>query len=640
MEITFCGLPENDETQLLTYLERLVELGATSVQTYIHWNRIEREPGVFDWSYYDRLVDRIEQYGLKWVPFLIAGPWYVTPEWVRSEPETVSYRCLEHGRDSGILSLHSPNLPEYVRRLLLSCAKRYLDRGVLESILIGISGDYGEAIYPVLGNWPGKYHGHLGYWCAEEPAKNSFRTYLQGRYGSVDRLNEAWRTSFPAFRCIQPVLRAASPSARAWLDQSDWYRQEMLDWARLWLRIAGECFPGVEVYLCTGGDGTPQHGSDLTAQCKLAAACGAGVRITNEGSDYPTNFLLTRLVASAAKHYGCFVGFEPASAVDHRGVAARIYNAGSSGARQLFEYVSNVLDGGKPKEESWQQFLRYREFLSEGLPEVETAVFIPLEDFTLREVGTTGYFRNFAKKLRGYVDFDLVDARMLADGAQERYRFLFVVGAARLDAVTQARIEDWVERGGVLITNVLTLDGDYSDLSWRKLLGITERTERVCAVNSLDLRHSGLTPHLAAKHELLGLEGYTGLAETVLTLAGMRDLPEAAGLWVNRYGKGAVCVASIKVDYDPEESDSYSWFSAGAHFWAAVADALGEAYRLVPAAVPPASLENGTGVYATAFPDRVLYLNCTPEPERRGSILIPAYGLGARSRPQSNARIG
>ncbi|MGE5549875.1 MAG: beta-galactosidase [Bacteroidota bacterium] len=632
MEITFCGVPENDADQLRQYLGRLKELGATSVQTYIYWNKVESAPGVFDWSHYDRIVDLFGAYGLKWVPFLIAGPWYVTPEWVRQEPETIFCRCLEHDRDSKIVSIHSPNMPGHVRRLLKACADRYLDRGVLESVLLGITGDYGEAIYSVLGNWPGKYHGHLGYWCGEEPARAAFRRYLENIYGGIDRLNRCWGTNFGALAEIQPTPRDASPSARAWLDQVAWYRREMTDYARIWLETAKDCFPEVEIYLCTGGDGTPQHGADFSVQCKLAAACGAGIRITNEGSDYSTNFLITRLVAAASKHYGCFFGYEPASFVDYRGVAARIFNAAASGARQLFEYAGNLLDGGRPRPEPWTQFLRHRHLLQDNIPEIEVAVLMPLEDFALREVGTTGYFRSFAKKLRGFVDYDLIDAGMIEDGALQSYRFLFVVGAEHLARETVGILRAWVEQGGVLITNAFVTDWDGSGQAWRELLGFTPDTDRVCAVNRLCLANTALTPRLQAGPELLGLEGYTGLAQTVLPLAEMRDLPAARALWVNRFGRGAVYVSTIKVDFDPEESDSYAWFTAGAHFWAFIRDALAKAHTLVPPAAPPATLEDGSGVYATAFGDRLMCLNFTPEPAVRNGETIPEYGIASFER--------
>jgi len=68
----------------------------------------------------------------------------------------------------------------------------------------------------------------------------------------------------------------------------------------------------------------------------------------------------------------------------------RIYNAAASGARQLFEYVSNFLEGGSPKCEAWDVFLRYRDMLTEEKPEVDVATSCPwtiLPADLLQEIG-------------------------------------------------------------------------------------------------------------------------------------------------------------------------------------------------------------------------------------------------------------
>lgn len=87
----------------------------------------------------------------------------MTPDFVRRDPEIVMLRCLEHGRASAIPSLWSPQMREYVREYLRRFTEHYLPLGVLESINLGITGDYGEAIYSVIGNWPGEYHSHGGF---------------------------------------------------------------------------------------------------------------------------------------------------------------------------------------------------------------------------------------------------------------------------------------------------------------------------------------------------------------------------------------------------------------------------------------------------------------------------------------------
>src|SRR5690606_1693916 len=68
--------------------------------------------------------------------------------------------------------------------------------------LLGITGDFGEAIYPVTGTtWtqvtPGPYHTHAGYWCGDPLAEADFRQAMQDRYGGdLARLNAVWGTDY------------------------------------------------------------------------------------------------------------------------------------------------------------------------------------------------------------------------------------------------------------------------------------------------------------------------------------------------------------------------------------------------------------------------------------------------------------
>lgn len=70
---------------------------------------------------------------------------------------------------------------------LAAFAAHYGPWNVLESVQPGICGDYGEAIFPVLGNWPGDYHTHQGFWCGGEDAAASFRAAHAGEIRQYSR---------------------------------------------------------------------------------------------------------------------------------------------------------------------------------------------------------------------------------------------------------------------------------------------------------------------------------------------------------------------------------------------------------------------------------------------------------------------
>jgi len=293
-------------------------LGVTSIESYVTWESCEGKGlDQWDWSKWDQQVQILQENGLKWVPFLILSPAYSTPGWFRAGPDHVPCRCLEHEIDSKIESLWNPNLPPWIDRFLAKFAERYRETGVIESVLLGIQGDFGEAIYSVSGGgWtfeiPGEYHNHQGFWCGDNYALADFRKYAAEKYQTAERINQVWGTSFAGIgeadfpgrkeklAEFRQRLKAGNPQDRRyWLDFVDWYRESMTRWSDWWMATTRKHFPNTPIYLCTGGNAIAEHGSDFAEQCRVAARHQAGVRITNEGSDFKVNFVITRWVASA-----------------------------------------------------------------------------------------------------------------------------------------------------------------------------------------------------------------------------------------------------------------------------------------------------------------------------------------------------
>lgn len=481
MEITL----GNDATESQALLFK--QLGITSVESYVTWESVEKEKDNWDWSRWDQQVEILKKHGLKWVPFLIVGPAYATPAWFRESEEHVGAVCLEHNIESKIQSIWNPHLRKWIERFLSAFSQRYLKTGVIESVLLGISGDYGEAIFPVWGGgWtfqiPGVYHTHPGYWCGDRYAREAFKKAMRAKYRNINRLNEAWGTSFANFEEVEfpPLIveggireDAPTPSGRfeaknaqdrrRWLDFVEWYRGEMTKWAEWWIATAKRYFPNTEIYLCTGGDAVPPHGSDFSAQCKVAGKHKAGVRITNEGSDYAFNFYLTRWIASAGKFYKAYYGFEPAAGVDEKGIVARIYNVVASGAKQLHEYIPNITSS----EERMKIFRENYQFLERAVPQVEVAVFYPKTSLALR----WGDFPERVMEVRDIVDVDFVDELMLRDGALRHYKVLLIIAGEYIERSDLEIIKRWVEEGGILIScgvdKMATVEGDtapYEDL--------------------------------------------------------------------------------------------------------------------------------------------------------------------------------
>ena len=533
-------------------VRELKRMGFTSVQTYVYWNKVEPSPGEINWSEYDREVEIYTRAGLKWVPFIIMGPWYVTPQWVREKPGMVMYRCLEHGREMAIPSLWSPGMRDHVRHSLRQLAAHYGPKGVLESVNIGITGDYGEAIYPVIGNWPGEYHSHAGYWCGDALAEADFRAHVQTLYpAGLEALNRSWKSNYRAWEEVRPFLPAKAPSERAWQEFLAWYRDAMTEYADFCLAETRAAFPGVDVYLCTGGDMAPEHGSDFAAQAKVAAKHGAGIRITNEGSSFGYNVRLTRLVATAGRHYGAYYGNEPASFVSPEGMVGRMFNAVTSGANQLFAWSSEMISD--PKAGKWapmgQQTGRLSHlFREQQRPRIDAVVYQPslsAAQVLSAEVAQSGMARvgEFLAEFRRFIDYDLADDRLIQDGVLAGKGILFVANAHVVDARTTRVIADWVRSGGLLfVLGHRPIDWDGATAPFDELMGFTPQTDNISGIgiDGMRIARPDLLPSIAAIPNLVPFAAFRPLAPDVEILMGMKYAPDLAVAWRKPLGKGMV----------------------------------------------------------------------------------------------------
>ena len=448
MELTFGNDASLADAQLYK------AIGVTSVESYVDWAGVEPEPGRWDWSKWDAQVAILQKAGLKWVPFLIAGPAYATPLWFQKSPESHVFRCLEHGQDSRVQSIFNPDLRPRIAAFLAAFAERYAASHVIENVLLGVTGIYGESIYPAgpEGGWTGKltgsYHNHHGWWAGDALAVAAFRGAMKKQYGDIAALNTAWGTRYADFSEVITFLPAQAPGDRARADMAEWYQQAMTEWAAFWVAETRHVLPQTEIYLCTGGHGVPSLGADFTAQAKAIAPFGAGIRITNEGSDYTHNFQLTREVATATRLYQTFCGFEPASKVTPTGNVARIYNATASGAHQLHCYTANVL--GHDPDAALTAFRTNLCWLAPRRPQVSAALYLPRETWAVDEAPLDGCYI-LARQLRDVTDLDFVTRLSVADGALRDCHLLVLAEAPVLEPAAAAHLEKWVQDGGTLV---------------------------------------------------------------------------------------------------------------------------------------------------------------------------------------------
>ena len=230
--------------------------------------------------------------------------------------------------------------------MLEQFAAHYLPMNVLESVQPGIGGDYGEALFPALGNWPGWYHAtHRGRTGAAVMTRRPiFAVICKGAIPSSTRSTEHGAAATAASRKSSPCCRNARRRERRISSVIMWYQDSMTRYSEFWMAECRRVFPGLPVYLCTGGaDDEVTSGALFAAQAKVAAKHGGGIRLTNEGvTSSIAIFLLTAPAHAACHFYGSYLGLEPVGPITEAGIRNRIFGSAAFGNRQMFHYYNNV----------------------------------------------------------------------------------------------------------------------------------------------------------------------------------------------------------------------------------------------------------------------------------------------------------
>jgi len=172
------------------------EDGMTVFRHWFLWSAIEVEPGVFDWSDYDRQLDLAAEHGMKTI---IAEMITAAPEWAwrlypHARLESRDGRKVESGVSGSCVTGGFPGLcldhddwRAAAERFLRELAARYKDHPGLGGYDI-----WNECNYP-----------HDVCWCPATAAK--FRAWLQEKYGDLRALGEAWfRHSFAEWEDVTP----------------------------------------------------------------------------------------------------------------------------------------------------------------------------------------------------------------------------------------------------------------------------------------------------------------------------------------------------------------------------------------------------------------------------------------------------
>ena len=157
------------------------EMGLTVVRMgEFSWARFEPRLGEFDFTWLDKAIALLEQHGIK---SIIGTPTATPPAWIiEQSPEILPVDS--QGRVRGFGGRHhdcqsNPVYRAHIRRLVSAMAEHYAEN----------PGVIGWQIDNELGN----SHADL---CHCRSCRHSFQKWLEGKYKTVDVLNQAWGTAF------------------------------------------------------------------------------------------------------------------------------------------------------------------------------------------------------------------------------------------------------------------------------------------------------------------------------------------------------------------------------------------------------------------------------------------------------------
>ncbi len=248
-----------DEALLDSDLDTIAELGCNVIRiAEFAWHRMEPREGEFDFSFFDRVIERAKERGLR---VILGTPTAAVPAWlVRTHPDVLSQD--EHGQSRGFGGrrhgcYNSPAMRRYAERITRAMAEHYQEEG--QVVAWQIDNEIG-------------HEGSDLCWCPH--CRRGFQAFLRQKFqGDIDSLNETYGTAFwsqeyNSFEEIPlpvPTLTAHNPALR--LDWERFRSESIAGFIDLQARLIRESIPGAVVIHDFPGGGLDKH-ADYAAAAK------------------------------------------------------------------------------------------------------------------------------------------------------------------------------------------------------------------------------------------------------------------------------------------------------------------------------------------------------------------------------------
>lgn len=251
------------------------QLGFHVVKLWAVWNDIERKPDHFVFDDLDRLTELAGKNGLKVIINTIpeGAPYWLYEAYPDCLYETVEGKKITMGGPANLptggwpgLCMDNLEVSDLVCNFIFRTAEHYRDNSSV--IILDVWNE--PHLEPMF-----DYKNEL--LCACRASKRAFRDWLKVRYGSLERLNEAWFRRYSDWEEIVPPPRFGTYT-------------DMMDWRRFWLYNLAEWLKRRVEAARRGAPGKLIQTHSASADYMGASSNGAlGIELSDE-------FLLAREV--------------------------------------------------------------------------------------------------------------------------------------------------------------------------------------------------------------------------------------------------------------------------------------------------------------------------------------------------------
>ncbi|MDF9839164.1 MULTISPECIES: beta-galactosidase [unclassified Paenibacillus] len=236
-ELGVCYYPEHwPEEMWDDDYRRMVETGFTIVRMgEFAWSIFEPEEGRFQFGLFDKAIDLAHSHGLK---VILGTPTATPPAWLTEKyPEVLNVTqegvTLQHGMRRHY-NYSSPKYRELCARIVTQMAERY-------------------SSHPGVAGWQidNELNCEINVFYSESD-HTAFREWLQRKYGTLDKLNEAWGTvfwnqSYTSWSQVflpRPTPVPGQPNPHQALDEKRFISDNSISFAKVQADILREKAPG------------------------------------------------------------------------------------------------------------------------------------------------------------------------------------------------------------------------------------------------------------------------------------------------------------------------------------------------------------------------------------------------------------